>query len=173
MEEYDGRVVFGYAEPGSIAENTPYIISVPDNTWGPYWNLDGKTIPVSAVNARVQATPKSNITGSDFKMIGTFHAVKPNVGFVLNAAGDGFAKINASTSVNAFDAYFLDVSSTGTAFVSIPILTREDILTAVETVPSTEPSTTDDWYTLQGVRISQPTTPGVYIHNGKKIMITY
>ena len=172
VEEYDGRVVFGYAGPGSVTENTPYIISVPDNTWGEDWNLDGKTITFSATNARVQATPKSNITGGDFKMIGTFHAVKPDAGFVLNAAGDGFAKINASTSVNAFDAYFLDVSPTGTAFVTIPILTREDIMTAIETISSAEPSANDEWYSLQGVRISRPTSPGIYIHNGKKIMIS-
>lgn len=29
----------------------------------------------------------------------------------------------------------------------------------------------DVWYTLQGVRIDKPTTRGIYIHNGKKVLV--
>ena len=28
-----------------------------------------------------------------------------------------------------------------------------------------------EYYTLQGVRVTNPTTKGVYIHNGKKVII--
>lgn len=30
---------------------------------------------------------------------------------------------------------------------------------------------TDVWYTLQGIRVKRPTTAGVYIHNGKKVVV--
>ena len=46
----------------------------------------------------------------------------------------------------------------------------EDGTTAIQNV-STRPATTDDaWYTIQGVRVAQPTR-GLYIHNGKKVVV--
>ena len=30
---------------------------------------------------------------------------------------------------------------------------------------------TDAWYTLQGVKVTQPVKGGVYIHNNKKVVI--
>lgn len=46
----------------------------------------------------------------------------------------------------------------------------EDGTTAIQNV-TTHPATTDDaWYTLQGVRVAQP-THGLYIHNGKKVVV--
>ena len=45
----------------------------------------------------------------------------------------------------------------------------EDGTTAIQSV--TTATTTDDaWYTLQGVRVAQPTR-GLYIHNGKKVVV--
>lgn len=29
----------------------------------------------------------------------------------------------------------------------------------------------DEWYTLQGIRVERPTTAGIYIHNGKKVLV--
>ena len=46
----------------------------------------------------------------------------------------------------------------------------EDGTTAIQNV-TTHPAITDDaWYTLQGVRVAQPTR-GLYIHNGKKVVV--
>ena len=46
----------------------------------------------------------------------------------------------------------------------------EDGTTAIQNV-TTHPATTDDaWYTIQGVRVAQP-THGLYIHNGKKVVV--
>ena len=48
----------------------------------------------------------------------------------------------------------------------------EDETTGIKTIDH-EPTMTDDsWYTLQGVRLnSRPTKQGIYIHDGKKIII--
>ena len=36
----------------------------------------------------------------------------------------------------------------------------------------TRPAVADDaYYTLQGTRVERPTSKGIYIHNGKKIII--
>lgn len=43
----------------------------------------------------------------------------------------------------------------------------------ITTVTADSPINPDtNWYTLQGQIISQPTTPGIYIHQGKKILVT-
>ena len=45
--------------------------------------------------------------------------------------------------------------------------------TAIESIKMEETrSTTDDaWYTITGIRINEPTQAGLYIHNGKKVII--
>ena len=45
--------------------------------------------------------------------------------------------------------------------------------TAIENITMEEAlSTTDDaWYTITGIRINKPTQTGLYIHNGKKVII--
>ena len=47
------------------------------------------------------------------------------------------------------------------------------VATAIEsaTVADVKKATDDVWYTISGMRISKPTQPGLYIHNGKKVII--
>lgn len=50
-------------------------------------------------------------------------------------------------------------------------LTFDDEVTGIENVENEALNAADDaWYTPQGVRVAQP-TKGVYIHNGKKVMV--
>ena len=50
-------------------------------------------------------------------------------------------------------------------------LTFGDEVTGIENVENEALNAADDaWYTPQGVRVAQP-TKGVYIHNGKKVMV--
>lgn len=43
--------------------------------------------------------------------------------------------------------------------------------TGIEDVSADDTPLSDSWYTLQGVRVNRPTTPGIYIHNGKKVAV--
>ena len=45
------------------------------------------------------------------------------------------------------------------------------IATAIQQVIEKDMYKDDTFYTLQGVKVSKPTTKGVYIHNGKKVLI--
>lgn len=47
------------------------------------------------------------------------------------------------------------------------------IVTAIEntTITAVKKTTDDAWYSITGVRIKKPTQPGLYIHNGKKVII--
>ena len=43
--------------------------------------------------------------------------------------------------------------------------------TAVCNIEANESQDSNEWYNLQGVRIAQPTQAGIYIHNGKKVIV--
>ena len=47
------------------------------------------------------------------------------------------------------------------------------VVTAIEntTITAVKKTTDDAWYSITGVRISKPAQPGLYIHNGKKVII--
>ncbi|MGI6223699.1 MAG: alpha-amylase family glycosyl hydrolase [Prevotella sp.] len=44
-------------------------------------------------------------------------------------------------------------------------------ITGISDVTYTKPTSTTGWYTLQGVRIDEPTQRGIYIHNGHKVIV--
>ena len=46
-----------------------------------------------------------------------------------------------------------------------------EVTTGVQSVETEISDSGDVWYTLQGVRISAPTQAGIYIHNGKKVIV--
>ena len=48
---------------------------------------------------------------------------------------------------------------------------QEDAVTAIDEVITSKPSMPNVWYTLDGIRISKPTKAGIYINNGRKVLI--
>ena len=52
----------------------------------------------------------------------------------------------------------------------IGIMPPEGYVSAVEAVPA-EAVSEGQWFTLSGQRIDYPTSPGIYVHNGRKVMI--
>ena len=44
-------------------------------------------------------------------------------------------------------------------------------ITGISDLTYTKPTASTGWYTLQGVRVSQPSQPGIYIHNGRKVIV--
>ena len=47
----------------------------------------------------------------------------------------------------------------------------DDEPTAIQTVQQDADKADNSYYTLTGVQVAQPTAPGIYIHNGHKIII--
>jgi hypothetical protein len=74
-------------------------------------------------------------------------------------------------TINAFRAYF-HVDLTGGAEVKHILLNLDDA-TGIDNVQSSEFKVqSSDWYDLSGRKLSgTPTTKGVYIHGGKKVMV--
>ena len=82
--------------------------------------------------------------------------------------------------VNAFHAYILVDLGNGLGLpgektvrrIIMNITDEESIITRVVEIALPTPVQDDAWYDLQGRRYTtKPTTPGIYIMNGRKIII--
>lgn len=66
--------------------------------------------------------------------------------------------------------YFRDKEKEGET-ISAKITIVDDEPTAIQTVQQDADKADNAYYTLSGVQVAQPTAPGIYIHNGHKIII--
>lgn len=57
--------------------------------------------------------------------------------------------------------------------LSIGNIDDDNVTTGITSIDSDKNNANDNnvWYTIQGVRVSSPIMPGIYIHNGKKVMV--
>ncbi len=80
----------------------------------------------------------------------------------------GFAKLTETLTLNAGDAY-LALPGSSTEFEGIDWLALEAGTTSIGSM-TVRPATTDNYYyTLDGRRVTEPITHGIYIYQGKKI----
>lgn len=80
----------------------------------------------------------------------------------------GFCKVKSGTSIPAGKAYLSSADAAAPWFIDFS--ENNGTPTKIEE-PQSEVSEEDVIYTLQGQRVSQPLTSGVYIVNGKKVFI--
>lgn len=57
--------------------------------------------------------------------------------------------------------------------LSIGNIEDDSVITGITSIDSDKNNVNDNnvWYTIQGVRVTSPIMPGIYIHNGKKVMV--
>lgn len=158
------------AEDGFFA-NYPYIIKTSKDITE---FVVTSTIEPDEENAIVEFT--NGRTGSRKEVYGTFYGTLtaggkvPNNCLFLNDGNFWYSKGNSD--IKAFRGYFdfvdlfAGVEEDASANMRI-VLTDET--TGVETVVN---EVTDGvWYTLLGIRISEPTSKGIYMKDGKKIYV--
>ena len=131
-QEKDGRRTYykegrEYPDYPLMAAATPYIIGFPGATFYEF-DLSGNFAPSTTSAPRPEQLDKQTVTFasktgaaigvSDDEMAGTTHGdytfrpnylsteIAANAGYVLNAAGNGFAKTTAATTVAPFRPYF-------------------------------------------------------------------
>jgi hypothetical protein len=86
---------------------------------------------------------------------------------------------SANVKVNSFRAYFqlkngltAGDPNSSEGIRSMNINFGQDTTTGILELPHDIPSTIDYWFTLDGRRLNdKPSHKGIYIHNGKKVMI--
>ena len=96
-----------------------------------------------------------------------------NTNFVLSKQEDGtigFYKARDNTLVKAGKAY-LPMPNGDASDVKNLTLAFDDATGIIGVQPLQEAESDDAFYTLSGVRVATPTAKGIYIHNGKKVII--
>ncbi|MDE5840744.1 MAG: hypothetical protein K2H49_07465, partial [Muribaculaceae bacterium] len=86
---------------------------------------------------------------------------------VYSVAASGVLNEETGKYTVSCPVYRIDTAATCvTAFAQVggPI---EDAVEAVEAAAVVD----NNWYTISGVRVAEPTQPGLYIHNGKKYIV--
>ena len=160
-----GKVYFDYTD--KIEANTPYIIAVPDNTWGDEWNLTGKTMVFTGTNTLVNNS-KSVTSGDNFKFVGTMTSQKLEDIYALDGDGKIFNHFDGETDIAPFQAYFAGspLAANGSRLI---IRSVDNKTTAIGQLPA-EIATPDAIYTLDGRKVKGNLKKGVYIVNGKKMI---
>ena len=113
--------------------------------------------------------PSLSDQGSSFYsnfLVGNLTETSLTDGYVLK--GDCFERVDVPTAIPANSAYLtLPASAQGAKR-----LTLKFISTDIDLVKDDMPQGNSHWYSLQGTRLNgTPTTPGIYIRNGRKVMV--
>ena len=69
--------------------------------------------------------------------------------------------------------FVINNGEAGSALQGETVYVNGKVVTAIEnaTIADVKKTADDAWYSITGVRISKPAQPGLYIHNGKKVII--
>ena len=155
-ESSEGDVLFDDAE--RIEAGQPCLVSFPTTGIQTF----------TATDAIIQSslTPMT-LTTDQFKMMGSTLFTGIPDSYVLNEEGTTFLPTSKSTRIAPFRAYF-------TSTTSVDQITVKGEATSITLIPIIQhpTPTTQNLYDLQGRKIvNSKLTRGIYIKNGKKIVI--
>ncbi len=161
----------------TIEAGKPYIIK-----WGSGEDLENPIFSnVTMANATSVPAP-SEITSSDSKVsfIGNYSPVTLSGGDQSNlylGTGTAYSTLYYPSNdkpIYSCRAYFhVDFSDPEANIRAFNLhFEDEEVLTEVKAVRDVHEVNGDTWYTLYGVKLEEkPSVPGVYIYNGRKVMI--
>lgn len=167
----------------AMEANTPYLICMPNNTVYPSAYNQAGSVTFASSNVTVPRTEPREAFGANVILMPAFQnqGTSPDI-FTLNvgAARDSYAEgsvfISNYSNVRPFQAYVRHSSQArGTdeiQFIPLTSIGGGDDTTAIMEIIQPAANGTGDWYSLDGRKLSsKPTQKGVYIQNGKKIVI--
>jgi len=156
-----------------IEANTPYLLSMPNNSqYSEEYNQAGR-VTFSATAVRVYATQPTGVEAADITLVPTFQRVAQSDSvYVLNshATYGGYAEgsvfVSGLRGVRPFEAYTAHHSAGAPLYILL-----DDLLTGIDEVTAAL-GQTGDWYDLGGRRLNgRPTAKGVYIIDRKKVVV--
>ena len=102
-------------------------------------------------------------------LVGSLTETSLTDGYVLK--GDCFERVDVATAIPANSAYLtLPATAQGAKMLTLKFM--EESTDDIDLVKDDMPQGNSHWYSLQGTRLNgTPTTPGLYIRNGRKVMV--
>lgn len=169
-------VIFDYAD--RFLANTPYIIAVPDDRWGKDWQMagDGRVVTFHGANATIAPTAETSVGGNHYKLLGSSTTMTRSKIYQLNAEGSNFEYCAAETTVAPFRAVFTPVSISSLACPSLAIRQPETTGINNMNIHTTAdraglPFAVPACYDLYGRKVASTPQKGIYIRNGRKVVI--
>ena len=160
----DPDVVYFDNVSGTMTANTPYLIALPGDYWGKAYDLSQKTIKFIGSGEVKRSSSEKLFAGNYLYMGNTAQDNTADI-YTLNATGTQFERSNGNAP---FRAYFKPITLDNSV-TTLSIGSDERTL-SVRELENNAPSATA-WYTLDGRRLSgKPSTKGIYIHDGKKMV---
>ena len=160
----DGTLYLYFKTATSIEAGKPYIIK-----WASGSNIENPVF--TGVTIDNTASTEVAFTGGTFK--GTYNPIvwdTENKSILFVGTNNTLYWPTAGGHVNACRAYFDLGSASAREFVMN--FDGENEVTSLPQPLQKEGSQADAWYTLDGRKLNgKPTTKGLYIHNGKKVII--
>lgn len=160
--------------------------------------IDGNGISVKGTGRRASTPDLSQnmliASDKDFKSHMTTYDDKGNINMAFNRWKD-CAKYDGTDDYYGFFSFYENNARNNqnnwrhTAYLQLPKDSKECIYfrnkevesakiiifvdepTAIRTLQETDEKADSPYYTLTGMQVAQPTAPGIYIHNGRKIII--
>ena len=163
----DGTLTLNFANAASIEAGKPYLVKVAANT-------DLSTAPFTEAIVSKDAQP---FTSTDVDFIPTLGATTIPDGdtkaVLFLAAGNTLLNPSAlPADIKGFRAYFQLKGETASLARAFRIDFGDGETTGIIAIGTDRAASTDNaTYTLDGRRISKATQKGVYIQNGKKVII--
>ena len=148
--------IINFTSANSINAGTPFLIKL--NT-----TVENPTFPV----VNLETTAAQTVTNGDVSMVGVYSPyVLPENGVFLSTDGK-LKKPSGSREMKGLRAFFT-IPSNQQQNARIFIDNSTSGITETETAAPDD----DDWHSLSGIRLSgKPVTKGIYIYNGKKMIL--
>jgi glycosidase len=92
---------------------------------------------------------------------------------VFNPTTGNFDALTSAVSLAAGKAWLpmlTSVVGSGSAAKRVTVV-YDDTATGIHSIDSSEAASDDAWYTLSGVRVAKPSAKGVYINQGRKVVV--
>ena len=155
-------------EKGGIEANKAYLLHVTNNV------TEAKTFSGVTLQPAGPCTTTVNTKDGDYIFQGILvptALAKDDTQYFLNSDGTAFVlPLNNTSKMKATRAYIIVPKATGSAQGRQYSFDFNGTTTAIDnvTVSGMEDGT---WYTISGIRINRPAAKGVYIHNGRKVIV--
>ena len=161
----EGILTLQFSEAESIEAGVPYIVK---------WNNEGSNIVNPIFTGVKLSVNEPGFVDGDYMFNGTFASTPINgQNYLYLGANNTLYWPDGDVTVGAFHAYFKLNPSASSQGIKAFVLNFDDNneATSIKQINNAE-STTNSYFTLDGRRLNdKPSTSGIYIHNGKKVVI--
>ena len=168
-----GTVYFDYETGNVIKGNEPYLIAVPGDKWGPTYDLRKEFVFKGTNVAFSKDAPA--LEKDDYTFVGLYgkKELTDHISYKMNEAGDFFELVTTEGVYEMpFHAYFSVLGAETANKAMLRIVQGENPNpTGIEQVETLDDINNAVIYNLNGQRVARPVVGGIYIVNGKKVVI--